>query len=249
MRGWDGLLLPELTVPAELPETAGAFQAQQYRWAKGSLQTARRLLPAVWRSRLRWPVKIQATIHLTQYFLHPLLVLLALLTPWMAFSSRLSFGSSASWQLLIAVALVSTTYWSAQRLLARPWSTALSGIGALLLAGTCSALGSTRAAVEALAGRRSDFVRTPKRGASSAGRYRMRRVVPLWWEGFFAAYCLVGIGVCLFHGWVAAVPMLFFCASGSIVAALLDRASGLHHPSLEIALEPAARNEHGHVSV
>jgi cellulose synthase/poly-beta-1,6-N-acetylglucosamine synthase-like glycosyltransferase len=249
LHGWRGLLLPEVTVPAELPQTFTAFQAQQYRWAKGSLQTARRLVPKVWRSD--WPrwAKIQTTLHLTQYLLQPLLVMLTLLTPWMALTTNVSFtgGGGTGGQLLIALALVSTTYFSGQRLLSRPWGTAGAGVGALLLAGTSSALGSTRAAVGALLGFRSDFVRTPKDGDGIGRRYGLRRVVPLFFQGLFAAYCMGGIGVCLFRGWFAAVPMLFFCASGSALGIFLDGADGSVDPDDES--ETASRTDHGHVSV
>jgi len=48
LRGWRGLFLPEVAVPGEVPADAAAFKSQQFRWAKGSLQTALRLLPEVW---------------------------------------------------------------------------------------------------------------------------------------------------------------------------------------------------------
>lgn len=215
--GWRGLLLPDLAVPAEVPASAVAYQAQQFRWAKGSLQTARRLLPSVWRSDLSLLVKVQTTVHLTQYLLHPLLIALALLTPWMAVRAPLEagFAWSRGWQILAACALAGGTYFSAQRMLARPWRTALAGFGCLLFAGTGPALSNTRAVIEAMLGRRSSFLRTPKRGSDADLRYRAHGVLPRWVDALFLAYCFAAIVVALRHGWMAAVPMLAFCASGS----------------------------------
>lgn len=222
LRGWRGILLPDLAVPAEVPASAAAYQAQQFRWAKGSLQTARRMLPSVWRGDLPLWVKVQATVHLTQYLLHPLLIALALLTPWMAVRAPLDAGLRG-WQILVACALAGGTYFSGQLLLARPWRSALTGFACLLFAGTGPALGNTRAVIEAVLGRRSSFVRTPKRGGDAALRYRADGVLPRWADALFLAYCLAAIVVALRHGWVAAVPMLFFCASGSASMIFLGR--------------------------
>ena len=225
LRGWRGMLLPDLTVPAEVPASAAAYQAQQFRWAKGSLQTARRLLPSVWRSDLPLLVKVQTSVHLTQYLLHPLLIALALLTPWMAARAPMDAGFlwSHGWQILVACALAGGTYFSGQLLLARPWRAALAGFGCLLFAGTGPALGNTRAVIEALLGVRGSFVRTPKRGSDTDLRYRAHGVLPRWVDALFLAYCLAAIVVAFRHGWMAAVPMLVFCASGSASMIFLGR--------------------------
>ena len=225
LRGWRGLLLPDLTVAAEVPASAAAYQAQQFRWAKGSLQTARRLLPSVWRGDLPLLVKVQMSVHLTQYLLHPLLIALALLTPWMAVRAPIDagFAWSNGWQILVACALAGGTYFSGQILLDRPWRRALAGFVCLLFAGTGPALSNTRAVIEALFGSRGSFVRTPKRGSDTDRRYRAHGVMPRWVDALFLGYCLAAITVAVRHGWLAAVPMLFFCASGSVSMLFLGR--------------------------
>ena len=225
LRGWRGMLLPGISVAAEVPSSAAAYQAQQFRWAKGSLQTARRLLPSVWRSDLPVFVKVQTSVHLTQYLLHPLLIALAVLTPWMAVRSPMDAGLAWShgWQILVACALASGTYFFGQLLLARPWRAALSGFACLLFAGTGPALSNTRAVIEALLGRRSSFLRTPKRGSQTNVRYRAHGVLPRWMDALFLGYCLAGIVIAIRHGWIAAVPMLVFCASGSASILFLGR--------------------------
>src|SRR5687768_16519384 len=79
LAGWKFVYLPEVAVPAELPAGAASFKAQQRRWAKGSLQTARKLLPRILASRLPWRVKLEACVHLTNNLSYLLMVALSLL--------------------------------------------------------------------------------------------------------------------------------------------------------------------------
>jgi cellulose synthase/poly-beta-1,6-N-acetylglucosamine synthase-like glycosyltransferase len=80
MRGWKFDYLPDVVVPAELPPQVEAFKKQQFRWAKGSFQVVRKILPSVMLSGLSWKVRLMALLHLTGYFVHPLMLTLLLLT-------------------------------------------------------------------------------------------------------------------------------------------------------------------------
>ena len=79
LAGWKFVYLKDLTSPAELPVDMNGFKSQQHRWTKGSIQTGRKLLPAIFRSAYPWKVKAEAFFHLTNNFSHLLVVLLALL--------------------------------------------------------------------------------------------------------------------------------------------------------------------------
>ena len=65
--------------PAELPVDMNGFKSQQHRWTKGSIQTCKKLLPRIWRSTLPWPIKFEATAHLTSNFAYLLLACLCVL--------------------------------------------------------------------------------------------------------------------------------------------------------------------------
>jgi cellulose synthase/poly-beta-1,6-N-acetylglucosamine synthase-like glycosyltransferase len=80
MRGWKFDYLPDVVVPAELPPEVEAFKKQQFRWAKGSFQVVRKILPTVLQSGLPWKVRIMALLHLTGYFVQPLMLAILLLT-------------------------------------------------------------------------------------------------------------------------------------------------------------------------
>lgn len=62
--GWRFVYVNEVVVPSELPVTLNDFRGQQQRWAKGSMQTARKILPRVLRSSQPLKVKFEALIHL-----------------------------------------------------------------------------------------------------------------------------------------------------------------------------------------
>lgn len=64
LAGWRTVYLDSLEVPSELPVTVQALKNQQKRWAKGSIQTAKKLLIPIWRSSCRLEQKIEATMHL-----------------------------------------------------------------------------------------------------------------------------------------------------------------------------------------
>jgi len=70
-----------VVVPAELPSQVEAFKKQQFRWAKGSFQVVRKILPKVFeQSGLPWNVRRMALLHLTGDFVHPLMLASLLLT-------------------------------------------------------------------------------------------------------------------------------------------------------------------------
>ncbi len=82
MAGWRGVYRDDVRAPAELPGTLRALEVQQERWTRGGMQTARRVLPDLWRSGRRPAVKLEATAHLLGHLLHPLTLLLALALAW-----------------------------------------------------------------------------------------------------------------------------------------------------------------------
>ena len=79
LRGWQFVFLPDLIAPAEVPVEMNAFKSQQHRWAKGSIQTCRKLLPRILRSDLPLGVKAEAFFHLTANFNYPLMCVLSVL--------------------------------------------------------------------------------------------------------------------------------------------------------------------------
>jgi cellulose synthase/poly-beta-1,6-N-acetylglucosamine synthase-like glycosyltransferase len=166
LKGWKLAFSPSLVCPAELPVHIHAFKAQQSRWAKGSIQTARKLLGRILRAKIPFFVKLEAVLHLTHYMVHPLMLIVVLTSLPMLFTQW--FYASLSYPIiffsLIALATCgpSSLYFYSQRLLYRDWLKNLLYLPLLVCLGTGIAVSNTRAIIEAFGKRTGAFIRTPK---------------------------------------------------------------------------------------
>src|ERR1051326_5582282 len=79
LKGWRFMFLQDLVTPAEVPVEMNGFKSQQFRWAKGSIQTCMKLLPRILRSNQPLQVKAEAFFHLTANFNYLLMSLLSIL--------------------------------------------------------------------------------------------------------------------------------------------------------------------------
>ncbi|MEM1157135.1 MAG: glycosyltransferase [Verrucomicrobiota bacterium] len=193
MKGWQGIYLPELAVPCELPASFSGFKSQQFRWAKGSIQTALRLFPGILKSRIPVIAKIEAFFHLTHYLVHPLLLILVLLTPFTILSRSETLAPGWAGTLLLAASLAPVIFYSfGQSWLHHNWLRRLIYLPALTLAGMGLALSNAKAVWEALTGRTSPFIRTPKQGQSAAQSYWVKFPVRPRYEILLGLYTLLG---------------------------------------------------------
>ncbi|HXM25998.1 MAG TPA: cellulose synthase family protein, partial [Chthoniobacterales bacterium] len=168
LQGWKFIYLSDVVTPAELPVDMNGFKSQQHRWTKGSVQTCKKLLPSVWRSRLPFPIKLEATGHLMSNFAYLLLAILCVLL----YPS--SGGPPVGWVrtvlveipiFLAASASVGLFYICAQRELhPATWIKELLFLPCLLALGIGLSLNNARAVLEAMINHKSDFTRTPKYG-------------------------------------------------------------------------------------
>jgi cellulose synthase/poly-beta-1,6-N-acetylglucosamine synthase-like glycosyltransferase len=220
--GWRFVYLREQSVPGELPADINGFKSQQFRWAKGSVQVARKLLPALLRARLPLRVKLEAVLHLTHNVPYLLTALLALVAVpalvWadstaalpLAFEIALAVGAS----VITGVYLV-----AAERAIGRRPLAALLRLPALLAVTAGISLSQSRAVLEGAAGRPSEFVRTPKTGDTDTCRKQRRAYrasAGLMPALELAAAVYLGLGFCqaVASGRLAAAPILALFAIG-----------------------------------
>ncbi len=85
--GWRGVFLEDVVAPQELPVAAAAYRGQQLRWATGTFQCARLLLPALLRAPLPAAARFQGSIRLLSYFAPLLMLLQVALYPVLVLSS------------------------------------------------------------------------------------------------------------------------------------------------------------------
>ncbi len=64
LKGYKIYYLENTVSPAELPAEMNGLKSQQHRWMKGGAETAKKLLPTVWKSDISFFKKFHATLHL-----------------------------------------------------------------------------------------------------------------------------------------------------------------------------------------
>jgi cellulose synthase/poly-beta-1,6-N-acetylglucosamine synthase-like glycosyltransferase len=168
LAGWRFVFLPDVVSPAEVPVEMNSFKSQQHRWAKGSIQTCLKLLPRILRSKQPLKVKAEAFFHLSANFNYLLMSVLSLLM-FPAMWVRYSTGWTE--MLLIdvpmffaATASVGNFYVVSQRELYTDWRQRLKYLPFLMSIGIGLCINNTRAVLEAIFGKQSEFERTPKYG-------------------------------------------------------------------------------------
>lgn len=195
LAGWKPFFLPDLVVPAEIPEDINAFKSQQFRWAKGSIQTAMKLLPRVLRSPCPLGAKVQAAFHMMGYLIHPAMVGQALFALPLALTlpfTALPVAASIFFALIILSAVAPAIVCTAAQCSLHPqgWRK-LSLIPLLTALGVGIAISNTRAVVEALTHKETPFIRTPKRGEAPRKSYAVQRNYLPAAELIVGAYCSV----------------------------------------------------------
>ncbi len=225
LKGWEFIYLKDVVSPAELPVEMNAFKSQQFRWAKGSIQVAKKLLPAIWKSDVSFGVKLEAFFHLTNNFAYPLLLLLSiLLLPNLLVRTRhglrevllidlpLFFGTTLS---------IATFYITSQREIQRNWRPTLRRLPLMMSLGIGLCINQTRAVIEALFGGESgEFVRTPKLGVVrrfegwTAKKYRAAKTLIPFVEVLFAVYFAVATVLAVNAGHYVSLPFMLLFTLG-----------------------------------
>jgi len=213
LKGWHLEYVPHVVVPAELPETYSAFKSQQFRWAKGSIQTAIKLLPEIFSSDRSLFTKLQSIFHLCHYLAHPLMLLVALLA--LPALQYLGDNLQHGWLVVFTIPLLASTfgpavlYTTSQRYLyPKDWRGRILLLPALMLVGFGICISNTRAVLEAMLGIKSGFIRTPKRGAVVSKNYQLTPDrIPLL-EIAAGIYCAVTLVIYARSGNYAIVPFL-----------------------------------------
>ncbi|HEY3028457.1 MAG TPA: glycosyltransferase [Pyrinomonadaceae bacterium] len=240
LMGWRFVYLLDEEAPAEIPVEINAFKAQQRRWAKGVMQVGLKLYRRIWNSPLPLRVKLEMFFRLTGNISYPLMIVASFLQfplllvrynqgfhQLMLLDVPLLFFSTVSVVLFYGTAVWYLDKDRAPRLLHLPLVMGL-GIGL--------AFSNARAVLEALAGVKSDFVRTPKYRVEQTSDETWKRKkykrkhgwLPLL-ELSFAVYFMLAIAYAVrMHMWgPIAFLLLFFFGYGYMgVMSLVQALSG-----------------------
>jgi cellulose synthase/poly-beta-1,6-N-acetylglucosamine synthase-like glycosyltransferase len=244
LRGWQFVFLPHVVSPAEVPVEMNAFKSQQHRWAKGSIQTAKKLLPEILRSRLPLEVKVEAFFHLTNNLAYLLMVVISILMP-ISVVVRYSHGWYGvlllDFPFFIAATLsVSGFYIASQREVGMGWWQRLRYLPFLMALGIGLSINNSRAVIEALFNHQSEFKRTPKHGVIQKGAKGAHRWEQLRYRGSWAGlqpflelalglYLSYAVWYVIDRGIWASLPFLVLSQVGFLYVGLMSLFQGRFH--------------------
>ena len=233
MKGWKCLFLEDVVVDAELPVQMNAAKRQQFRWAKGSIQVALKLLSDVILNRsIPIETKTQAFIQLTRHIINPLFLVQFLIFPMLlAIDYKLY---TVSWTPLISIfmyvmmgpggyLLVINKTWSGEK-----WREKAQQFFFLIFYSSGLSVNNTVAVFDAVFGKKNEFLRTPKFGiVNKSDDWRNKEyVLPFTkttlLEVFFAIYGCMAVFISIFTGNSVYTPMIAIPTIGFIYVAYLS---------------------------
>lgn len=211
LAGWTFRYVEDVEVPAELPRTISAWRTQQFRWAKGAIETARKLLQPLWNASIASTTKLAGTIHLLAHLAFPAIVGAALLHAPLLLLAEASTVVGPSFLGTLGVGVLGfiafgSAVWYAQRTLGTSISRTLRTLPAFFFGSMGLAVNNTHAVFAALQGVSTPFQRTPKATVERTEQ-RARSVDAIAWSEFaLGSYCVIGLGALVHQGLWVAVP-------------------------------------------
>ncbi|MGH9746505.1 MAG: cellulose synthase family protein [Candidatus Acidiferrales bacterium] len=241
LRGWQFIYLPDIECPSELPVEMNGFKSQQARWAKGLMQTAKKILPRVMRSDVPGAVKAEAFFHLTANISYPLMVFLSIiLLPAMIVRFYQGWFQVLVIDLPLFIAStcsISAFYLTAERsIYPKTWKRTFLYLPFIMAVGIGLSVRNAVAVMEAIFGVKSEFVRTPKyrveagaqAGSAAAGggwskkKYRKGAGWMPYAEVFLGLYFAAAVVYALEMENYATVPFLLLFVWGYLYTGLMS---------------------------
>ncbi len=237
LKGWKFAYLQDVECPAELPVEMTAFKTQQARWAKGLIQTAKKILPQVFRSDVPWRVKTEAWYHLTANLSYPLMIVLStLLLPAMIIRFYQGWFQMLYIDLPLFLAStfsISSFYLVSQKeLFPGKWYRTFLFLPFLMSLGIGLTITNSRAVLEALFGHKSAFARTPKYRVESkkdrvrSAKYRKRLGLVPWIELAIGTYFALTVWYAMANENYITVPFLCLFVLGYWYTGLMSLLQG-----------------------
>ncbi|MFB5638381.1 MAG: glycosyltransferase, partial [Nitrosarchaeum sp.] len=208
MKGWKCLFLPDIVVDAELPVQMNAAKRQQFRWAKGSIQCAIKLLTDIaLKRKVSVEAKLQAFVQLTRHIVYPLMLIQFLTLPVLLASDMNLYVVSFLPALTIATYLAmgpGAYIMIIQSMYHKSWKSKVKILPALLVYNAGMSVNNTVAVFDAIFGKKNEFLRTPKYGIINKKdnwrdkSYNLPFTKTTLLEIFFGVYGLMGILISIF---------------------------------------------------
>ena len=232
MKGWKCLFLPDIVVDAELPVQMNGAKRQQFRWAKGSIQCAIKLLGSILLKRkIAFDAKLQAFIQLTRHIVFPLMLIQFITLPILLASEVnlyiVSFLPAVT--LATYLAMGPGAYLLViHKMYKKNWKTHAKALPYLLVYSIGMSVNNTVAVFDGVVGKKNEFLRTPKYGIVKNDddwrdkAYNLPFTKTTLLELFFAVYGILGIFIAIFSNNPIFVPIIGLQAVGFFYIALIS---------------------------
>ena len=233
MKGWSCLFLPDIVVDAELPVQMNGAKRQQFRWAKGSIQCAVKLLGDILvKRKIAFDTKLQAFIQLTRHVVFPLMLLQFLLLPILLASEVNLYIVSLLPALTLAtylamgpgayVLVIHSMYKGTT------WKDKVKALPYLLIYSIGMSVNNSVAVFDGVIGKKNEFLRTPKYGIIKNDddwrdkAYNLPFTKTTLLEMFFAVYGILGIFIAIFSNNPIFAPIIGLQTVGFFYISLMS---------------------------
>ncbi|HHL71496.1 MAG TPA: glycosyltransferase [Bacteroidetes bacterium] len=248
MRGWRFVYLQDVVCMAELPGKMTALKSQQFRWTKGAIETARKILPKLWQSDLPLRVKLQGTIHLTNNMVFPFILLVALLN----LPTMLLKNSDSPYSLFFAVCSFFVLaffgsfllYLHGQKEVYPDWKSRIAYFPVFLGGSMGLSLNNSWAILQGALKIKSPFQRTPKfniegkNGSWNGKKYQGKETALVVLELLMTVYTTSALGLAVYYQEWAALPFMSLFAFGfAFIACTSCQQAGWTPERLGVALK------------
>jgi cellulose synthase/poly-beta-1,6-N-acetylglucosamine synthase-like glycosyltransferase len=232
MKGWKCLFLPDIVVDAELPVQMNGAKRQQFRWAKGSIQCAIKLLGSILLKRkITFDAKLQAFIQLTRHIVFPLMLIQFITLPILLASEVnlyiVSFLPAVT--LATYLAMGPGAYLLViHKMYKKNWKAHAKVLPYLLVYSIGMSVNNTVAVFDGVIGKKNEFLRTPKYGIVKNDddwrdkAYNLPFTKTTLLELFFAVYGILGIFIAIFSNNPIFVPIIGLQTVGFFYIALIS---------------------------
>lgn len=209
LKGWKFVFHNDITCPAELPAEINAFKAQQFRWTKGGIETAKKILPLLWKSKAPMIIKIQGTFHLTGNIVFPFILLTGILNvPLIFIKHSGGHDNLFKFMSIFVLGFISSFlfYMYGQRDINKNLKEIIKYFPFFMAGSMGLAVNNTRAVIEGLFNKKSEFVRTPKFAIKDKNdNWKQNMYMKKSKKTNINAYLELGLGIYTFIGVCASI--------------------------------------------
>ncbi len=232
MKGWKCTFIPDIVVDAELPVQMNGAKRQQFRWAKGSIQCAIKLVTDIMvKRKVAFDTKLQAFIQLTRHIVFPLMLVQFLTLPILIASQVNLYVVSflPALTLIMYLALGPGAYVLViQKMYNKNWKDKAKSLPYLLVYSIGMSVNNSVAVFDAMLGKKNEFLRTPKYGIVKNSddwrdkAYNLPFTKTTLLEFFFGIYGIMAIFIAIFSSHPIFVPIIALQTVGFLYIAFLS---------------------------